>query len=95
MKKIVLICLLIFAAVSADEKDSVIIHLTPCEEVLAGVILLEERSGISPEKQSELYSELLEFSNVSHEEFKSYLNEYRTDPEKWFQVMERISSAKK
>lgn len=95
MKKLLIIFLFTFLALSGKEKDSLVIHLNPYEEVLAGVILLEDISGITEERSMELYKELLEFSNISHEEFKSFLNDNRTDPEKWFKIMERISSATK
>ncbi len=60
------------------------------ELVLAGVMILEGVTTDSTEYKKDQYIQLLEQSNVTHEQFQQWLTALREDPDSWFETLELI-----
>ncbi len=65
-------------------------ELTPYEEVLSGVLLLDEFDNIKAPEKQEYYYKLLTFSELTHQEFSNYLTTLKSDMNLWLNTLNKL-----
>ncbi len=76
---------------SSNEKEPEL-YLSSYEEVLAGVLLLQENNKMDADEKIAFYSELLSFSNITHYDFITQLRATKGDMKSWLSTLDTLKS---